>query len=194
MYNSERVGKLSKIQPTFAENIQTNDQIMLGIEGDHLFPAKYRSSRPVLTVSHKVQNEQGWDVHAVAHDGHLHILKAGDISPTGCWEVTEKTFADMMSRKEERYRSTKAQNSIDERLAVIEAKQAEEFSANESFRSAIVDGMAAMASEIDKGLPGATFSSMFAQEYRNSNRAALQDMSGDVSHQLQGYESPAELW
>jgi hypothetical protein len=178
-FDTTRVSKISKIMPAFSEQAYRGDKILLGLEGDELFPDSYRSSRPLLTIIDVQKTESGYDVSAIDYRSNkTYTLSSNTVDPRFVWEFTDESFENVLQRAEAKYRSSaqpsaSQSSSLESRFDALESQYRSAAESNQKFRDAVIEGMSEMAREISD-MGEAPFSRMLHSEYRGRvDRLAL---------------------
>lgn len=168
-FATERVERISKIMPAFSENAMPGDQIVLGLEGDSLFPNAYRSNRPHMTVVQSKRTESGYDIEAMDNSTkEVMTLSSNAIDPRTVWEFTDASFENVMLRAEQKYRRSSLEQEtggLYEKVNQLESLYRSSVSENAKFRNAVIEGMSEMAKEVSS-MGNAPFCALLNKEYR----------------------------
>lgn len=96
---TDRISQLSDIIPRFNQFVNEGDVIMMGIEGDPLYPF-HEGERPMATVKRVDRDDQDpTNVSLLLDvDGVETTVPKNNIDPNLVWEFTEKSFQNVVER------------------------------------------------------------------------------------------------
>lgn len=190
IYDAERLDKIAQIVPQFSQVAEKGDTVMLGLEGDPSFPAKYRGdARPTATIVDKEELDDELHLTLKLSDGSTKRVSSSTISPYEVWEYTDTAFRDVMEREtrkqeainraEASFRGVEEKEEEGNTKALISQLRAEidtERSNMRSFQNTIITSLQEMAGDIlkvDKAVGGgnrAEFSTIFRKEYNKMDQ------------------------
>lgn len=181
----ERIAKISKIMPEFTKVAAVGDKVLMGLKGDACFPYS-TSRRPTATITAITPHGSDIQVDLKLDDGSKMTTNMYSYAPSGVWEYTEKSFADVVGRvkaKQNRQRATSmhraeqpvatADTSIAELKSMISSLRAElaaERQLTRNFHNTYIHSMSELANDVRKidnitGGKSATFCKTFGDEY-----------------------------
>ena len=97
-YDSERVNKISQIMPQFAKVAQPGDTVLMGLEGDPLFPFKEdRPSAEIMSIDNR-QNDA--IVSLKMNDGSIQQFSTMTLAADQVWEFDDNSFRNVMDRQQ----------------------------------------------------------------------------------------------
>lgn len=120
-YTQERLENISHIMPTYAAFVKPGDRVMMGIKDDPCFPAAYRSTRPLGTVTSIVGPMHSEVINVQLDEkfgGKMAHCDTCSVNPYLSFELTEPTFQNALKRSQEnpqlgeRVRSYHEQNDV----------------------------------------------------------------------------------
>ena len=98
-YDADRISKISQIMPQFSDVARPGDRVLMGLEGDPLFP--YSSeSRPGATIMDVQKSGDEYLIDLQMGDGSTKHVSSLTLSPTETWEFTEDAFRGVLDRQE----------------------------------------------------------------------------------------------
>lgn len=180
MYASDRVEKIARIMPSFAEVAEIGDTVELGLKGDPLFPDAYATERPMATISGVNHQEDGTTVTLMHADGSSQVIAPGALAPTQVWEYTDSAFEKVLQREHDYaaraeesimpppqmpdYRGTDALRlEVQQLRADLEAERA----LRQNFNNTYIETLKEFSHDIIgvANGSGVTFATMFSEEY-----------------------------
>lgn len=178
MYASDRVEKISRIMPSFAEVAQVGDTVNLGLVGDPLFPDAYTSERPMATISAVDHHQDGTTVTLTHGDGRTQVIPPGSLAPNQVWEYTDNAFEKVLQREHDYaaraeeavmpeppdYRGTDdLRREVQQLRADLEAERA----LRQDFNNTYIETLKEFSHDIIgvANGSGVTFATMFSEEY-----------------------------
>ena len=181
-YNPERIAKLAEISCKFTAHAAVGDEILLGIEGDEMMPAKYRGARPTGTII-KIKNEgtENATLRVQMSNGKLVDLPPFNVDGAKVWEFKDSTWEKVLARNGmgggDKYKGSSTSSPNDEVLALRQQMSQmtqrfdEKMAQSEQFNHALVESIAQITGEVAQANPGAKFSRVFQQEYKGMSKS-----------------------
>lgn len=157
-YNQDRVNKISQIMPQFSKVAKAGDTVLMGLEGDPLFPSKYGNSRPSATITRVEERENESFVHMQLSNGETKQVSSLSLSPEDVWEFDDHSFKNVLERQagtskdNVNYRGTSSSEMVQLREEVNSLKELldEERYSVKQFQNTVIASMNEMAADICK--------------------------------------------
>lgn len=122
-YDKERVNKISQIMPQFSKVAQVGDTVLMGLEGDPLFPASFKTNRPSATITNIVERENDYMISLKnKKDGSVQKVSSLSIAGDQVWEFDDKSFKNVLERQKATHEA-RAEPSIPEYRGAEDVKQ-----------------------------------------------------------------------
>lgn len=186
-FEQERVDKIGQIMPQFSQVAARGDKVLMGLEGDPMFPSKYRgSSRPEATIQNVEDNGGGeYMVNLRMQDGSIKEVSSMTLSPTDVWEFTDDAFEHVMEREQEKeakhraesqlystsetiaYRGNSHESDISLQITELKDELRTERELNKTFHNTVIDSFREFSNDIcklDKN-KACQFCHVFNQQY-----------------------------
>lgn len=185
VFNQERISKISKIIPQFTKVAKVGDTVMMGLEGDPVFPYD-GSNRPTATIESLTPNGNDVTIGLKMSDGTVKSVSMYSVAPTDVWEFTDKSFAQVMARErqaqEKRIVDARAEKPIEvvqksssngdmrQEIASLRAELEAERKLTRNFHNTYIASLHELASDVCKidnltGGKNASFCKTFNNEY-----------------------------
>lgn len=187
LYDRERVEKIGQIMPRFSEHVEVGDEILLGLEGDPMFPAKYNENRPKGTVMKVKQLDGGASIRVRMDNGNTVTLKPGELDPQKVWEFSDESFQRVLERSLQpeptpeqemeppNYRSSFVSEmgsmsevqQLRQELAMLKSQYENDQMEARQFNNTLIATMNEVAQDVCAVNSNAGFCNVFANEYRS---------------------------
>jgi len=186
-YDTERVNKISQIMPQFGKVAEKGDTVMMGLEGDSLFPYANKNSRPSATITDVKHRANDTLVSLSLSDGSIKEVSSMSLAPDQVWEFDDKSFKHVLDRQkkamEARSESAvpKSYRGISEDLSktIEELRSDIEALKSQSYRG--VSGEAQeMRSEINSLKQQLSIEHKNTSNFHNTVIASLKEMASDI--------------
>lgn len=162
VYDKDRVDKIGQIMPQFSQVAERGDKVLMGLEGDPMFPTKYRGSRPTATIENIEKNDDEYLVNLRMEDGTSKQVSSMSLSPNDVWEFTDDAFEGVMEREQERqesitemnrseselYRGT--QDALAREITELKNELRAERELNKTFHNTVIDSFREFSNDICK--------------------------------------------
>jgi hypothetical protein len=185
IYESDRVGRIGRIQRAFNTAVRVGDVVEFGINGDPQYPPTYRNARPTgKVIKVKGVNTDGATIRVKLDTGGTTEVHPYSLDPRKCWEF--KNFDQVLQR-------TRAANGITDapeygrassdtvprseydklvqRVELLSQKLDTEAAATRDFSGAMVASFSEMANEVQNNFRSNSketpFCDTFTKEYRS---------------------------
>jgi hypothetical protein len=156
-YDKDRVNKISQIMPEFSKVVQKGDTVLMGLEGDPLFPYS-QNSRPGATVSDVKHRNNDSLITLSFSDGSRKEVSSLSLAADQVWEFDDDSFRNVMQRQQqkneqmtEKYRGVGKSSEIDQLKQQIDTLTRSlelERENNKNFHNTMIASMNEMASDI----------------------------------------------
>lgn len=185
LYDPERVDKISQIMPRFSEHVQVGDEILLGLEGDPLFPEKFNDYRPKGTVEKVKQLDGGASIKVLMENGQKVTLTPGELDPQKVWEFSDDSFQKVLQRSVKQnepnletdyrgsnnnpeYRSSSDEiQQLRQELSMLKSQYENDQIEARQFNNTLIATMNEVAQDVCAANPQAGFCNVFTGEYRS---------------------------
>ena len=97
-YDTERVNKISQIMPQFAKVANEGDTVLMGLEGDPLFPFTQKN-RPTAVISNIEHRKHDSIITLKLNDGTTKDVSSSTLASDQVWEFDDKSFQNVMDRQ-----------------------------------------------------------------------------------------------
>lgn len=98
-YDTERVNKISQIMPQFSKVAAKGDTVLMGLEGDPLFPFQDMNSRPKAVISGIEHRKNDSLIKLQMHDGTTKEVSSMTLAADQVWEFDDDSFQNVMERQ-----------------------------------------------------------------------------------------------
>ena len=163
-FDNDRVSKIGQIMPQFSQVARPGDQVLMGLEGDPMFPTKYRgSNRPTAVIQNVDQEGDEYTVNLKLSDGSTKEVSSMSLSPADVWEFTDDTFqnvverekasaqhraeAELAAQQDTDYRGT---NDLSREVQELKNELNAERELNKTFHNTVIDSFREFANDICK--------------------------------------------
>lgn len=185
LYDPERVDKISQIMPRFSEHVQVGDEILLGLEGDPLYPEKYNDYRPKGVVTKVKQLDGGASIKVQMENGSKVTLAPGELDPQKVWEFSDDSFQKVLQRSIPQEQSNFESNDyrgsenvdfkssssdiqqLKQELAMLKSQYETDQIEARQFNNTLIATMNEVAQDVCASNPNAGFCNIFTGEYRS---------------------------
>lgn len=163
-YANDRVEKISQIMPEFARVARSGDRVMMGLEGDPLFPNAFNTSRPEGTIGDVQYRENDALVTINMDDGSQKVVSSLSLASEDTWEFTNDAFKNVLERnmpKVNRAEEPVATTYRNTESDMIESLQAEIADLRETiqmqaeqmkkFQNVMISGLNEVANDVNHG-------------------------------------------
>ena len=177
VFDASRIDKISKIMPNFTKVAQVGDTVLMGLEGDPVFPYS-NGSRPTAKIV-DVSNDADPTVTLSLDDGSQKVVSSYTIAPNEVFEFTDETFANVLERER------KQQEDMMREQQAIQLKQQEQEQEQEqqelnraessTYRStsSLETQIASLRAELDA-------ERQLTRNFHNTYIASLHELANDV--------------
>lgn len=184
MTDPARLSQLADIVPRFNQHVQPGDEVLMGIQGDALFPYA-DATRPRMTVKSVDRSQSDpSSVELVLSDqtGREVVVPRNNIDASKLWEFSDDSFNNVVERAVSASASAQATGSRSSASASersIEARMDE----MDAFKKKVVMTLNEMAKEVRKAKNGeeCTFCTLFNETY-DAARKEWSDASSESSY------------
>ena len=163
-YDNDRVQKISQIMPQFSKVAKSGDTVLMGLEGDPLFPKSFSDSRPTATINDIVERESDYLVKLEMGDGTIKEVSSMTLAADQLWEFDDVTFRNVMERQRKAHEPETTEKELEYRGAVgedvliklttqideLKQELAAEKETSRNFHNTMIASMNEMASDICK--------------------------------------------
>lgn len=98
-FDPERVSKISQIMPQFGKVAQPGDTVLMGLEGDPLFPTDWKDSRPTAKVLGVQERANDQLVSLQMQDGTVQTVSSMSLAADQVWEFDDTSFRNVLERQ-----------------------------------------------------------------------------------------------
>jgi hypothetical protein len=171
--------------PRFNQHVREGDEILLGLEGDPMFPSGFKENRPkgvVTRVKSTDTNGENTSIRVKMDGGQTVDIAPHSIDPQRVWEFTDESFSNVLKRSiaeqesnqsldesatdEPSYRGSNEVLQLRQELMEMKKNQELEVEQTRNFNNTLIATLNEMASDVcavssDK----AGFCSVFKNEY-----------------------------
>ena len=184
-YDPERIARLAEISCKFTAHAAVGDEILLGIDGDEMMPAKYRgSSRPSGTII-KIKNEgmENATLRVQMDTGKIVDLPPFNVDGAKVWEFKDSSWEKVLARNgmgaagDSKYKGSSGGTSSNDDVVALRQQMSqmtqrfdEKMAQSEQFNHALVESIAQITGEVAQANPSAKFSRVFQQEYKGMSK------------------------
>lgn len=99
-FNQDRVNKISQIMPQFAKVAQPGDTVLMGLEGDPIFPYEAEGKRPSATIRDVNHRTNDTLVTLQLDDGSQKEVSSMSLAADQVWEYDDTTFRNVIERQQ----------------------------------------------------------------------------------------------
>lgn len=199
-YDTERVTKISQIMPQFSKVAQAGDTVLMGLEGDPLFPSDFSKSRPTATITSVKQRENDYLVELKTESGEKKQFSSLSLAADQVWEFDDVSFRNVMERqrveqekmnqkvKPPEYRGAEDVSSLKAQVSELKDIIEAERQNTRNFHNTMIASMNEMASDICKldGNGSTKFCRVLNNEYTKLMESRAE---GGVYRGVDEYES-----
>ena len=100
LYDPSRVDKIGTIMTSFTGVAKPGDRVLMGLEGDPMFPQHWQKDRPTGVVYSNDGNQVVIDMDG----GGRETYEAGMLNPKKVWEFSDDAFDKVIKRETDSYR------------------------------------------------------------------------------------------
>jgi len=171
VFDASRIDKISKIMPNFTKVAQVGDTVLMGLEGDPVFP--YSSApRPSARVVN-VSNDADPTVTLSLNDGSQKVVTSYTIAPNDVFEFTDESFANVLERErkqqEEMMREQQALHYNQQEQQELSRAESSTYRSTSSLETQI----ASLRAELDA-------ERQLTRNFHNTYIASLHELANDV--------------
>lgn len=178
-YDKDRVEKISQIMPQFAKVAQPGDKVLMGLEGDPLYPKKYNMNRPEATIEHIDYRDNDALVTLKMSDGSLEKVSSMTLAADQVWEFTDDSFRNVMDRqKKQNSPEPEYRGSQDDEISMLK-KEIAELKSNVLYRGSN-DLVSDLQSEVDSLKKLMSEEKETNRNFHNTMIASLNEMANDI--------------
>ena len=105
-FEQDRVTKISQIMPQFCKVANTGDTVLMGLEGDPLYPSDFKSSRPSATITNVSHRKNDSLVSLKMPDGSIKEVSSMTLAADQVWEFDDASFRNVMERQQKKHAPT----------------------------------------------------------------------------------------
>ena len=98
-FDVERVNKISQIMPQFSKVANKGDTVLMGLEGDPLFPFKNDETRPSGVITEIKHRENDSLITLNMNDGTTKEFSSMSLAADQVWEFDDESFQNVMERQ-----------------------------------------------------------------------------------------------
>lgn len=153
-YDSERVNKIAQIMPNFAKVCQPGDKVLMGLEGDPLFPKRFLTNRPEATITSVTERENDHLIGLTYENGETQKVSSMSLASDEVWEYSDATFRNVMERqkaeqfKEPSYKGTSEIEQLRSEMSEMKRRMEEQITNSKNFHNTMIASLNEMASDI----------------------------------------------
>jgi hypothetical protein len=171
VFDASRIDKISKIMPNFTKVAQVGDSVLMGLEGDPVFPY-YSAPRPIARVVN-VSDDADPTVTLSLNDGSQKVVNSYTIAPNDVFEFTDESFANVLERErkqqEEMMREQQALHSKQQEQQELSRAESSTYRSTSSLETQI----ASLRAELDA-------ERQLTRNFHNTYIASLHELANDV--------------
>lgn len=161
-FDVERVNKISQIMPQFSKVANKGDTVLMGLEGDPLFPFKNDESRPSGVISDVQHRDNDTLITLNMSDGTTKEFSSMTLAADQVWEFDDKSFQDVMERQKK------------------EMDRAEESVPEPEYRGVTSDEIDMLKSEIEQLKNDLLSERENTKNFHNTMIASMNEIAGDI--------------
>ena len=177
-YDADRISKISQIMPQFSEVARPGDRVVMGLEGDPLYPYSSSETRPGATITdtQKVGNEYLIDLQM--GDGSTKQVSSYTLSPTEVWEYTDDAFRGVLDRetpvptKPAEYRNSD-NNLLTDEISQLRSDLAHERQTTREFHNTFIATLHELASDVCKLASSTGEDAKFCKTFNNEYKRMM---------------------
>lgn len=178
-YDKDRVEKISQIMPQFAKVAQPGDKVLMGLEGDPLYPKKYSTSRPEATIEQIDYRDNDALVTLKMSDGNVEKFSSMTLAADQVWEFTDESFRNVMDRqKQQNSPEPEYRGSQDDEISMLK-KEIAELKSYVVYRGSN-DLVSNLQSEIDSLKKLMSDEKETNRNFHNTMIASMNEMANDI--------------
>lgn len=162
-YDSDRVNKISQIMPQFSKVAKPGDTVLMGLEGDPLFPYQ-DAKRPKAEILSIKERDNDYMVNLALEDGTTKEVSSMTLAADQVWEFDDSTFKNVLNREQKAYES-RAEDNIE----VPTSTDYRGFSEIQDLKSQVANLTQMLEDERQT-----------AKNFHNTMIASLNEMAGDI--------------
>jgi hypothetical protein len=158
------VNKISQIMPQFSKVAEPGDTVLLGLEGDPLFPFD-ETNRPKATIEHIDQREHDTLVTLRKEDGTKMTTSTMSLAADQVWEFDDASFQKVLDRQRKEFEA----ESRELKSEISDSEYEAESGLIHTLRSEIDDLRTQLAQEREN-----------TRNFHNTMIASINEMAGDI--------------
>lgn len=153
-FDASRVSKIAQIMPEFGSVAEPGDVVMMGLEGDPLFPNSYHTNRPTCRIENiqKLGDEYRVKLVNVATN-EASFVNTSSLSPNDVWEFTDASFDKVVERQrlsKQKARAEDASYRGQHEINELRAELRTEREVNKAFQATVIDSFKEFARDMCK--------------------------------------------
>lgn len=165
-YDTERVHKISQIMPQFSKVAAKGDTVLMGLEGDPLFPFN-NNIRPKAVITAINHRNNDSIIRLKMDDGSTQDVSSMTLAADQVWEFDDKSFQNVMERQKAKMQA-RAESKVVKPRSDHEYRGVED-SLVQSLRQEIVSLRQELVAEREN-----------SKNFHNTMIASMNEMASDI--------------